>query len=157
MSGPGVAGAGGPVPRNDTNGPSGPADAKTLLNTYIYDYFMKEEQLDLAKALLEKSSLQVSTQQPTKTSPSRRDINGVDDDNDSKDEVKKKLAEMPVPKVPGNCPGDAFLYDWWCIFWDVWGASRQKTKSATTAGRYLDHTQVSLHCWRLCRLVLTHD
>lgn len=146
MSGTGPAGAGGgPAPRFDLNGAGVGAtlsDPKIMLNTYIYDYFMKEEQLELAKALLEKSNLQVNTQPPIKTSPGRRDANGVDDDNDSKDEVKKRLAEMPIPKVPGNCPGDAFLYDWWCIFWDIWGASRQKTKSATNAGRYLDHTQV---------------
>ena len=146
MSGTGPAGAAaGPTPRSDMNGSGAGAtlsDPKIMLNTYIYDYFMKEEQLDLAKALLEKSNLQVNTQPPIKTSPGRRDANGVDEDNDSKDEVKKRLAEMPIPKVPGNCPGDAFLYDWWCIFWDIWGASRQKTKSATSAGRYLDHTQV---------------
>lgn len=142
--------AGGPPAMN--NDPSGAANAqpfldpKTQLNTYIYDYFLKNGQTDLARALLQ-SELQVSTNPvQTKSSPGRRDVNGQDEnmDADLKDDSQKRADGLPTAKIAANCPGDSFLYDWWCLFWDIWNAQRPRNgKAATVASQYLSLTQVS--------------
>lgn len=125
--------------------------SKIQLNTYIYDYFLKNELYDCARALLQSEvALQV-----TKPSPGqRRDAdgnllnNGVDDgamDHDMKeDHDPKRPDDLPVPKLPADLPENSFLHDWWCLFWDMWAAQRKKAKPGEggLAVQYLHHTQV---------------
>lgn len=129
------------------------ATSKTQLNTYIYDYFLKNELYDCARALLQSgASLKLN-----KSSPGlRRDVdvngnplsNGVDDnamDADVKDEADaKRPDDLPAANVPSDLPQNSLLHDWWCVFWDMFTAQRKKTKpgEAGPAVHYLHYTQV---------------
>jgi hypothetical protein len=124
---------------------------KTLLHTYIYDYFLKNELYDCARALVQ-SGVPLNM---TESSPSqRRDNdgntlnNGVEDtamDTDAKEKVdSKRPDDLPLPKVPNQLPQNSFLNDWFCVFWDVFHAQRNMGKPGENgpAIQYLQHTQV---------------
>ncbi|KAI9877000.1 MAG: hypothetical protein M1830_005066 [Pleopsidium flavum] len=128
---------------------SNPQDGwREYLNTYIYDYFIKNELYDCARAFLA-SEVPMKTFPPTKLSPGRRrdgDVNGVDEstmDTDSKDDLhSKRPDDLPIPNVPPDCPDNSFLFDWWCLFWDIFDAQRgKKTKPGDPALQYVQHTQ----------------
>ena len=125
-------------------------DPKTQLNTYIYDYFVKNELWDCARAMKKSEvSLELS-----KASPRRRDAdgnvlnNGVDDnslDPDNKDDIdSKRPDDLPLPIIPPGQPQNSFLHDWWCLFWDICVAQRKKPKPGEGghAMQYVHHTQV---------------
>lgn len=122
-----------------------------LLNTYIYDYFIRNDMFDCARVLLQ-SNANVGTQAKHKTSPGRRRdadgnlVNGIDDnsmDTDVKEEMdSKRPDDLPPPMLPTDCP-NAFLHDWWSLFWDMFGAQRNKNKGGDTYA-YVQHTQVPL-------------
>ncbi|KZF24265.1 hypothetical protein L228DRAFT_266612 [Xylona heveae TC161] len=125
-----------------------PEISRMQLNTYIYDYFLKNELYDCARALLQ-SDANLNTTPPTKTSPGRRrqdgNVNGVDEnamDTDSKDDVKRP-DDLPTPNVPPLCPGNSFLFDWWCLFWDIFHSQRRKPKPSGggPVEQYMQHTQ----------------
>ncbi len=126
---------------------------RMYLNTYIYDYFIKNELYDCARAFLA-SDVPINTSPPTKLSPGRRrdgDVNGVDEstmDTDAKDDLhSKRPDDLPIPSVPPDCPDNSFLFDWWCVFWDTFGAQRNKKPKPGEAGpafQYVQHTQVWL-------------
>jgi len=141
----------GPGP-SQTNG-NPPDSLRKLLNTYIYDYFLKNELYGCADAFL-KSNVPINFPDQTKLSPGRRregDVNGVDDssmETDSKDDLHSKAADkLPIPNVPSDCPDNSFLFDWWCLFWDIYSAQRSKKPKPGDAGpalQYVQHTQVIL-------------
>lgn len=112
------------------------------LNTYIYDYLLKMEKFDVARTFHQHCQIN------TKPGPSPGRVNGVDDgmDTDSKDSVMKKPADLPLPDLPPMSDNNtSFLYDWWCQFWDVYGARhRPKDKEGTTTMSYLQQIHVSL-------------
>jgi hypothetical protein len=128
---------------------------KQRLNTYIYDYFLNFGYHEHARALARDDKFDISTKQPMKSSPGGRrkdgDINGVDEnamDTDSKDDLTLIPDDLPRPHVPNECPGSAFLFDWFCLFNDIFRASAQRAKKpgqrdGTPAQTYLDQTQVS--------------
>ena len=148
----------GPGPSR-TNGNSQDS-SRMSLNTYIYDYFIKNELYGCAEAFL-KSNVPISHTPPTKLSPGRRrdgDVNGVDEsamDTDSKDDLHAKGADkLPIPNVPSDCPDNSFLFDWWCLFWDIWGAQRSKKPKPGDPGpalQYVQHTQVLSARVTLCK------
>ncbi|KAI0121030.1 SOM1 protein [Xylariales sp. AK1849] len=120
---------------------------RTILNTYIYDYLLKEGLYDTARSFL-------STDQPLnvhKDSPGRRRdengnlLNGVGDDpmdTDSKDEFEKRPSDLPSPNVPqGSGSESGFLYEWFCLFWDMLHAQRNKPGGNPQVGQYINHTQ----------------
>lgn len=116
-------------------------DTKIRLNTYIYDYLLKMEKFDLARSFHKTCQIKVKQS----NSPGRGAINGVDDamDADTKDALMKKPADLPIPEVPfysekGNC----FLYDWWCQFWDVYGARTNRQRVTPVTMEYLNHNLV---------------
>ena len=125
---------------------------KLRLNTYIYDYFLKNEMWDCARALVQ-GDAPIDT---TKVGPGqRRDgdsgmLNGVDDspmDTDVKDEGdSKRPDDLPVPNVPNALPQNSFLYDWFCVFYEMLSAQRNVGKPGENgaAVQYLQHTQVCL-------------
>ncbi|KAL7623521.1 hypothetical protein AAE478_007204 [Parahypoxylon ruwenzoriense] len=120
---------------------------RTVLNTYIYDYFLREGMYDCARAMLNSEQ----TLNVTKDSPGRRRDengnvvgNGVGDDpmdTDSKDDIDaKRPPDLPPPNVPtgsDNC----FLYEWFCLFWDMLMAQRNKPGISPQVGQYVSHTQ----------------
>ncbi|KAI1331675.1 hypothetical protein F5Y16DRAFT_422160 [Xylariaceae sp. FL0255] len=126
-----VAGQGqrAPVPENN----------RANLNTYIYDYFIREGMYECARALLNsEQALNVHKNSP------RRDENGVGDDpmdTDSKDDVdQKRPSDLPAPNVPDG--GDqCFLYEWFCLFWDMLSAQRNKGGVSPNVSQYVAHTQ----------------
>ena len=123
-------------------------DLKRRLDTYIYDYFLKNGHHEHARALYRDESIKLNTHAHTKHSPHRRrdgELNGIEDnamDTDSKDDVNKLPDDLPKPDVPDNAQS-CFLYDWFSLFFDIYGASRnKKPDDSSTAAQYLQHTQV---------------
>lgn len=117
-------------------------DPQVLLNTYIYDYFLKNEQYELAKMVLSQK-LEVLTESDSKSSPKNR-VNGVDDsmDTDNKDDVHKRPSDLPRPKIGPDTSDNSFLLDWWCQFWDIFFAQRSRGGPKTQAQQYLLHSRV---------------
>lgn len=138
------------------NGPAG-APRPTLvdnqqqrsqLNTYIYEYFLRNEMYECARAIIQ-------SEQPInvlKNSPGRRrDVNGNPLDNgvspegldgESKDDIDlNRPDDLPAPNLPKECPESCFLYEWWCLFWDMFNAQRGKG-DVRNVQQYVAHTQV---------------
>jgi hypothetical protein len=110
-------------------------DPRNLMNTYIYDYFMRNNHYRLARCMIE-SDLKMNLQpQGTKQSPGSRNVNGVDGmDTDDK-------GDLPLPVLPpGQCVENSFLMDWWCQFWDIYSAARGKGTQKST--QYSQHARV---------------
>jgi hypothetical protein len=136
----------GPRPGNE--------DRRTLLNTYIYEYFLRSDMYDAARAM-------VNSDQPmnlAKEGNRRRDengniLNGLGDDamdTDSKEGIDSKLPEdLPAPKIPMPSSETSFLFDWFCLFWDIFQAQRSKA-GGQAVNQYLAHTQVRI--WLLSPL-----
>lgn len=119
---------------------------RSVLNTYIYEYFIQYEMYDCARSML-------SSDQPVNVNKDganrRRDengnlVNGVDDpmDTDSKDDIdSKRPDDLPPPKLPMPASDSSFLYEWFCLFWDIYNAQRTKGGNGTV-NQYVSHTQV---------------
>jgi len=140
-----VGGAVGPasVMNQDMMRHQGDEDQKIRLNTYIYDYLLKLEEYELARSF----STVCPIKSKNNTSPGRGTVNGVDDamESDSKDASIKKKHDLPIPDVPSYSEnGNCFLYDWWCQFWDVYGARTRvgQTRATETTLQYLGHNLV---------------
>jgi len=129
----GAGGARPPMPVNNN-------DQRSQLNTYIYEYFLRNGMYDCARSLL-------NSEQPInveKDSPGRRRENGTGDDGgdgDNKDDIDSKQPhDLPNPAIPKECPESCFLYEWWCLFWDMFNAQRGKG-DARSVLQYVNHTQ----------------
>ncbi|OLN81165.1 Transcriptional activator somA [Colletotrichum chlorophyti] len=120
---------------------------RTLLNTYIYEYFLRHQMFDCARSLLN-GDHQVNV---LKDGPNRRRDengnlmgNGLGDDpmdTDSKDDIDAKLPDdLPAPKLPMPASESSFLYEWFCLFWDIFHAQRAKGGSGPV-NQYVSHTQ----------------
>jgi hypothetical protein len=137
---------GNPPPQSSSSSHS---DLKRRLDTYIYDYFLKNGHHEHARALYRDESIKLNTHPHTKPSPNRRrdgEMNGIDEnamDTDSKDDINKIPDDLPKPDVPDNAQS-GFLYDWFGMFIDIYGASRNKKPDgdSSTASQYLQQTQV---------------
>lgn len=122
---------------------------RTNLNTYIYEYLVREGMYDCARALLQADPTINIT---PKDSPDRRRDgggnvlgNGVDDpmDSDSKDDIdSKRPGDLPPPNVPSIGSDSCFLYEWFCLFWDMLMAQRNKPGISPKVSQYVNHTQV---------------
>jgi len=131
-------------------------DEQKRLNTYIYDYLLKLEKFDLARTFQQQCQIAIKQS----TSPGRG-VNGVDDmDTDSKDAVLKRPADLPIPELPGLSDNTTcFLYEWWCQFWDVYGARSKMSpaKANMVTVEYLQYNYVSCHMFApLLDVFLTH-
>ncbi|MCJ1388741.1 hypothetical protein MMC18_001590 [Xylographa bjoerkii] len=117
-------------------------DYKSRLNTYIYDYLLKQESYECARALL-KSGLTVQT--TNKPSPGRRP-NGVDEgslDADSKDDIESQRPhDLPLPEFGDGTDSNSFLLEWFSLFWDMFFAAKKDSKKTSVqAMQYVHHTQ----------------
>ena len=153
MAGVNPAAAGGPVgggnmmmmgdgsPAMPSNG--GSEQTRVLLNTYIYEYFLKIGMHDVARMLSSQPD-KFKIQAAQKPSPGQRkgEVNGVD--SDPMDIDKMDLPDdLPRPQLPSNsAQGAAFLVEWFGIFWDIFHASRKG--GAGPAQQYLMHAQVRI-------------
>lgn len=159
-----VGGAPMPMAMNNANGPMAAAQQaaqridntgnnRVMLNTYIYDYFLREGLFDCARALL------TSDQPPNvnKGSPgSRRDENGnvlgngVGDDamdTDSKEDIdSKRPSDLPLPILSAQSE-TCFLYEWFCLFWDMLMSQRKmgsgNNPPNAQVSQYIQHAQVN--------------
>lgn len=124
-----------PMPGNDN---------RSQLNTYIYEYFLRNEMYDCARSLK-------SSNQPInlfKDSPGRggdeTGSSGAGDDGgdgDSKDDMNSsRPSDLPAPNLPKDTPESCFLYEWWCLFWDMFNAQRGKGEGRNVL-QYVTHTQ----------------
>ncbi|KAG0640930.1 hypothetical protein HOY80DRAFT_1008772 [Tuber brumale] len=161
-------GVGGPAGINMNGGP-GPrpvstSNEKLLLNTYIYDYFLKHDMIETARSLINEAELQTLPNDGSRRpSPARRAqkhdpdgsiVNGIDDNamdtgegsqrktEDGEDGVKRG-DDLPRPKVPSDCPHGSFLFDWWCLFWDIFAARSGGGKNTQAAAVYVAQTQAA--------------
>lgn len=135
------------VPRGNPRAmPVNDNQQRSQLNTYIYEYFLRNEMYDCARSI-------ISSGQPInvmKNSPSGRDANGLENgddgqDGDSKDDMDaKRPNDLPAPNLPKECPESCFLYEWWCLFWDMFNAQRGKGDTPNVQ-QYVTHTQVNPH------------
>lgn len=108
-----------------------------VLNTYIYEYFIRYGMFDCARSLLS------SDQQVNVHKDGSKAANGDDSmDTDNKDDLDAKLPEdLPPPKLPMPASDTSFLYEWFCLFWDIYNAQRSKGGNGTV-NQYVSHTQV---------------
>lgn len=108
-------------------------DNRNQLNTYIYDYFIRNEHYRLARTMIE-CELKMNLNMPTKPSPNARNVNGADIMGNEPD-------GLPTPKIPANQTAEnSFLLDWWIQFWDIFSAARgHNIKGA----QYISHARVS--------------
>ncbi|KAI9797209.1 MAG: hypothetical protein M1833_005618 [Piccolia ochrophora] len=129
--------------------------SRTILNTYVYDYLLKNKLYDCARAFIGSDAIVVNA--ASKPSPSRRRdgdgnlLNGIDEnsmDADIKEDVdSKRPDDLPHPKIPDDSYQNSFLQDWWCIFWDMYNANQRfndKNKRPGEGGaamQYIGHTQ----------------
>jgi hypothetical protein len=142
------ANAGGPVDGTPMMGnmqrPRGEAeDPRSLINTYIYDYFLRNQHHELAELML-KSEMKMNIQLQGKQSPGSRNVNGVDGMNGMEMDDKFNL---PHPKLPSQQAVDnSFLLDWWNQFWDIFGAARKRSMNP----KAMSYIQT----FRVCRLTV---
>jgi hypothetical protein len=110
-------------------------ESERRLNTYIFDYLCKNHHYDLARSFSQHCPINRANGKPK--------ANGVDDsmDADSKEDAKRPI-DLPYPNIPHHPSENAFLYDWWCQFWDIFGAARNRGGAPNTE-TYLHHNMVS--------------
>lgn len=117
--------------------------SRTMLNTYIYDYLLKEGMYDVARAMLSSEHHSNVMTKDNRPRGANGLGNGVGDDamdTDSKDDMDKRPDDLPAANVP---PSDScFLYEWFALFWDVLHAHR-KPGGNTQVNQYIHHTQVT--------------
>jgi hypothetical protein len=123
-------------------------------NTYIYDYFLKNKMYDCARACLTSNIPLLIDENAPRPSPGRRPdgMNGVDENMDM-DHLKDEAGDLPMPKLNQSDKSDnSMLFDWWCIFWDMWGARQNPNKFANTEiQQYLRSLNVSCFSFFLLR------
>ncbi|KAG9245184.1 SOM1 protein [Calycina marina] len=123
---------GGPRPQMPIN-----ESQRSQLNTYIYDYFLRNQMYDCARALYQSDP----TMKVIKSSPGQNGDNRGDEE--SKDDVdKQRPDDLPRSDVPRECPESCFLYEWWCLFWDMFNAQRGKADNPKVT-QYVQHTQAN--------------
>lgn len=127
----------------------GRGDNRTVLNTYIYDYFLREGMYDCARAMLKsEQTLNVIKESPGRRHDENGNVlgNGVGDDpmdTDSKDGIDaKRPSDLPPPNMPATGADSCFLYEWFCLFWDMLMAQRNKPGISPQVSQYVNHTQV---------------
>lgn len=133
---------------------------RTLLNTYIYEYFVRSGMFDCARAVYQEDpNINVKKDSPGKLRDENGNIigNGLGDDamdTDTKDGLdQKRPDDLPAPNVPTPVPDSCFLYEWFCLFWDMFNSQKGKGSSGQV-NQYVQHTQV---CPSLQFLFQRHD
>jgi len=128
---------------------------RTLLNTYIYEYFIRYGMFDCARAVYQEDPhINVKKDSPGKMRDENGNIigNGMGDDpmdTDSKDGIDpKRPSDLPAPNVPTPVPDSCFLLEWFCLFWDMFNSQKGKGSNGQV-NQYVQHTQV-------CFVFLSH-
>ena len=128
---------GGPVNApTPSNGASlGHDEVLKRLNTAIYDYLLRNQHYDVARAL-SKSGMPLFTKADVKQSPNQRNgqqANGVDDSMDLDGNGDRGITQRPEDlPFPENVVEGPFLQDWWFQFWELHFAKRNKNPNQQT-------------------------
>jgi hypothetical protein len=119
-------------------------DPREQLNTYIYDYLLRNDHYNAARAMIE-SGLKMSTGPAQRYSP-RNKPNGADMTE------PEPPCEMPAPQLPQNQMAEnSFLLDWWVQFWDIYQATKNRGNGPSKGQQYITHTRVRLSHARTLR------
>ncbi|KAK4142710.1 uncharacterized protein C8A04DRAFT_13039 [Dichotomopilus funicola] len=147
----GMMNNGAPAPQQGPPGQMQLNDSsRTLLNTYIYEYFIRYNMFGAARAVYEADPhIKVMKDSPGKQRDESGNLmgNGLGDsmDTDSKDALdQKRPDDLPAPNVPTPVPDSCFLYEWFCLFWDMFNSQKGKGSSAQV-NQYVHHTQQQSH------------
>ena len=130
---------------SSTGGPMTHELTMKKLNTSIYDYLLRNELYEVAKAFHAK--VPIETRTDVKQSPNQRggqQANGIDEsmDIDSKDPgIANRPDGLPLP---GGLDGN-FLQDWWCQFWDIFHGSRNKKNAQPSNTQNYINVQRAAH------------
>lgn len=112
------------------------------LNAYIYDYFIRKEHFECARAVMNSGMHMLPAPRSREN-----DINGTDDNamqTDSKDDIdSKRPDDLPPSGVQSDPQAQAFLLEWFGLFWDVYSAQRRKPNATPQAMQFVQHTHVS--------------
>jgi len=123
-----------------------PTADQSQLNKYIYDYFLRSQMWDCARALLNVDN-SVGTKVDSGKNGSVLRTSVTDDvmDTDGKEDCDQKSSEVLPPAAIANsvASDSAFLYEWFCLFWDMFHAQRHKNGHGSIH-QYVSHTQVGL-------------
>ncbi|KAL2017919.1 hypothetical protein VTK56DRAFT_1511 [Thermocarpiscus australiensis] len=120
---------------------------RTLLNTYIYEYFIRYGMFDCARAVYQHDPhINVRKNSPGKLRDENGNLlgNGLSDtamDTDAKEGMEQKRPDdLPAPNVPNPVPDSCFLYEWFCLFWDMFDSQKGKGGNSHV-NQYVQHTQ----------------
>ncbi|KAJ4287514.1 hypothetical protein N0V88_007615 [Collariella sp. IMI 366227] len=117
---------------------------RTLLNTYIYEYFVRYGMFKCARAVYQEDpQIRVKKDSPGKHENGNMLGNGLGDDpmdTDSKDALHKRPDDLPAPNVPSPLQDSCFLFDWFCLFWDMFHSQKGKGPNLQV-NQYVQHTQ----------------
>ena len=117
------------------------SEYKVKLNTYIYDYFLRNGEGQVARALMNSEQMTIATK------PLAQGANGLDGGVDSESKSRliatAKEVDVPLPDLVGEESSDnSFLLDWFTLFWEIFLAPRNRGKNPH-AVQYMDHSRVS--------------
>jgi hypothetical protein len=117
---------------------------RTVLNTYIYEYFLREGLYPCAREML-RNNLSLNVDKNGQRDENGNLLgNGVGEDpmdTDSKEADMKRGQDLPNPNIPPLGGDSCFLYEWFCLFWDMMSAQRQKQPMHQQVGQYVNHQQ----------------
>lgn len=119
---------------------------KMNLNTYIYEYFLKLGHYELARELHKNDKFEFHIDTDIKQSPGRKSgglMNGDAMDMDGNSNIPD---DLPRPGLQSDALGMGFLFDWFCLFNDMFHAQRQKNTDPSMARQYINQTQVGIDC-----------
>lgn len=108
-----------------------PPDAIKRLNTAIYDHLLRNRHYETARSFFNCVDIEVDL----KKSPNQRQgqqSNGMDDD--SMDIDRDRPNDLPAPLQLGE---GAFLEGWWCQFWEIHHAQRNRGKHSQATMSYI--------------------
>jgi hypothetical protein len=146
MAGVNAAVAGGPVGGNmmmiNNGSPAIPPGmepsieyTKETLNTYIYEYLVRNGLTDVARTLLQKQdSFKIRTKEGSPGNRKNGEVNGVDPDAMDMDMKSDFPDDMPRPQVPPIGGPNGFLFEWFSMFSDLYTAHGKRTKMTGGAG-----------------------
>lgn len=118
QQGAGTPTNGGAVNTNDS------AETIKRLNTYIYDYFLRNQHYDIARAMHQSPNMELITQMKQSPNQRQNQPNGVDDTDTDR---PKDLPEAQLNNTEGP-----FLQDWWFQFWDIYNSRRNMPGKQST-------------------------
>ena len=115
------------------------------LNTYIYEYFLRQGLYDCARAMVDSEVPLAVSKDERRRDDNGNVVNGTGDsmDTDSKDDFDRKIPEdLPTPNLAMSPTDSSFLFEWFSLFWDIFHAQRNKGSNGSI-NQYVQHTQVS--------------